>query len=168
MGRRPLHLANGNLRAAAVGAWRQFGLFATGPAMIRRLLQPDSREIAHDSASLNGDRVTASRSTTLERRLLQNLLAAAGSPPLIVELWDGERFLPSGQEAVGTIKVSDRGTLTKLLADPNFQFGEMYSAGRLCVEGRLDEIMTEIFRAMRCASEQASLWMKLFMNFNIC
>jgi cyclopropane-fatty-acyl-phospholipid synthase len=94
----------------------------------------------------------------LERGLLERLLKIIGHPPLAIELWDGTQFVPPQGKVVGRLIARDRGALWKVLLDPVFQFGEMYAAGRLDVQGPLDQVMTELFRAMR-AAEQPTTWL---------
>lgn len=84
----------------------------------------------------------------LERAVLARLFEAIGQPPLAVELWDGSQVAPSSGKCRGRLRMCDRGALWRIAADPNFQFGEMYAAGRLVVEGPLDEVMTSLFGAM--------------------
>lgn len=106
------------------------------------------------SASSNGHAPpqTGARVSGIERRLLQQFLHAAGQPPIAVRLWNGETFAPASEPLVGTLHIDSRRALWRLLTDASFQFGELYSAGEIRVDGRFDEVMTVIFRALRSAN----------------
>jgi cyclopropane-fatty-acyl-phospholipid synthase len=71
----------------------------------------------------------------------QQLLSAMGDPPLRIELWDGRGVGPPESEVVGSVRFHDRGVLPLILADAEFQFGELFSAGRLTVEGDLAAVV---------------------------
>ena len=150
-----------------------------GLPMIRRVLEDSHRD--QSDPSLNGHPSLAepgqvsdigqgngngSRpSSKVERKLLENLLGAVGGPPLGIELWDGTRF-GDEEESVGEVRIHDRLALAKLLTNPNFQFGEMYADGRLSVEGPLEVVMTEMFRAMDRVNKRSTLWTKLLTKIH--
>jgi len=79
---------------------------------------------------------------TLARLLLQGLAGA----PIGVVLWDGARFAAGPGRPVAWIWLKDRSALTRLLLDPDLQFGELYSAGRLEVDGSLVELAEAVYR----------------------
>ncbi len=62
-------------------------------------------------------------------------------------LWDGQEVAPSAAMPVARIRIHDRDALLRLIANPDLQFGEMYSAGRIEVEGSLLEVVEALFRA---------------------
>ncbi len=68
---------------------------------------------------------------------IERLLAAMGDPPLRVRLWDGREIGRPPAEAAGTACFHDHGVLLRLLVDPEMQFGELWSQGRITVEGDL-------------------------------
>lgn len=82
-----------------------------------------------------------------ERWLLRRLLRAAGRPRVRFVLWDGTSIAEGAGREVATVAVRDRPALWRLLSDPSLHFGEMYSAGRLEVEGDLVGLLEEINRA---------------------
>jgi len=79
---------------------------------------------------------------TLARLLLQGLAGA----PIGVVLWDGARFAAGPGRPVAWIWLKDRSALTRLLLDPDLQFGELYSAGRLEVDGSLVDLAEAVYR----------------------
>jgi cyclopropane-fatty-acyl-phospholipid synthase len=96
------------------------------------------------------------RVTQWDRWLARRLLAAAGDSPLGCALWDGEPVSGPAGDEVARICISDRPALLKLLTRPSLQFGELYSAGRVSVDGDLTAMLESIFRA-RLARETGRL-----------
>src|SRR5262245_8124229 len=82
---------------------------------------------------------------SVEARLIRTLMGAFGNPPLEFVLWNGER-VRSATEPVATLHIADRGTLLRLCADPDVQFGEAYSAGKIEVEGDFERLMEHLYR----------------------
>jgi len=83
----------------------------------------------------------------LEKELLRKTLDLIGFLPVCFVLWDGQEVAPSTAPPVARILVRDRDALLRLIANPDLQFGEMYSAGRVDVEGSLPEVVEALYRA---------------------
>lgn len=83
----------------------------------------------------------------LEKELLRKTLDLIGFLPVCFVLWDGQEVAPSTAPPVARIMVRDRDALLRLIANPDLQFGEMYSAGRIEVEGNLPEVVEALYRA---------------------
>src|SRR3984885_14782593 len=87
--------------------------------------------------------------SSLAGRMLRRLLSRFGNPPVEFVLWSGERVAPaSGTAATIKIRIHDRATLLRVLRDPQVQFGEAYSSGRVEVEGDLIQLIELIYRGM--------------------
>lgn len=76
-----------------------------------------------------------------------------GEPPVRVSLWNGETVAPASGEPVAHVRIANRASLLKLLADPELQFGECFCAGSIQVEGDLVGLLETLIRAL---SETAS------------
>lgn len=96
----------------------------------------------HDSSPASDVRPSAGA------RLIRKLMSAFGNPRVQFVLWNGERVNPAGVTPVASIRVHDRATLLRLCSDPDVQFGELYSAGRIEVEGDLEQFITDIYRGV--------------------
>ena len=83
----------------------------------------------------------------LERRLLCKMLDLMNFMPVRFVLWDGQEVAPSAAAPVASILVSDRDALLRLIANPDLQFGELYGAGRIDVQGSLVEVVQALFLA---------------------
>jgi cyclopropane-fatty-acyl-phospholipid synthase len=98
---------------------------------------------------------------SLEGRLLRRLLAKLGDPPVEFALWSGERVAPHGVTASIKIRIHDRGTLFRVLGDPQLQFPDAYSAGKLEVEGDLVQLIALIYRGMAADDVKPTLARRL-------
>jgi cyclopropane-fatty-acyl-phospholipid synthase len=82
-----------------------------------------------------------------ERWLARQLLRAVGDPPVTLVLWDGSEVRVSA-DAGSRLVFRDRSALHRLLRFPDLEFGELYSAGRLEVEGDLVGFLETVYRAL--------------------
>jgi cyclopropane-fatty-acyl-phospholipid synthase len=87
-----------------------------------------------------------SKLRSVEGRMLRALLRAFGDPPVQFALWNGDRVMVSASEPVATLHIPDRPTLMRLCADPDLQFGELYSVGKIQVEGDLGRLIEVLYR----------------------
>jgi len=76
---------------------------------------------------------------TYERWLVAKLMRMAGSPPIRFRLWNGDVIEPVGKPARFTLHLADPKALYALVTNPNLAFGDLYSAGRLDIEGDLPD-----------------------------
>src|SRR5689334_18772396 len=81
------------------------------------------------------------------------MFRSLGEPPVRVTLWNGETVAPASGEPVAQVRIANRASLLKLLADPEFQFGECFCEGSVEVEGDLVGLLETLIRAL---SETAS------------
>jgi cyclopropane-fatty-acyl-phospholipid synthase len=105
------------------------------------------------------------KSNKADRWLLRRLMDFIGQPPLSLVLWDGSSVAPQGAAVIANIFIHDRGALRKLVSNPAFEFGEMYSSGRIDVDGDLAECLAVIYRALREAGHTGDLRDLLLKGF---
>ncbi|MGE0622297.1 MAG: class I SAM-dependent methyltransferase [Pseudomonadales bacterium] len=93
----------------------------------------------------------------LERWLVRRLLDSVGSPPVAIELWTGERVhvLPDGSQPVAVVRLKDRRALFELMQKPEKSFGELFTEGRLSVEGDLVATLEAIDMAIQKAIRES-------------
>jgi cyclopropane-fatty-acyl-phospholipid synthase len=96
-----------------------------------------------------------------EGRLMAKLLRMFGNPPLALVLANGERIAPGSAEPVATIRFADRGVLFALMRDPQLAFGDLYSEGRIDIEGDLVRLVEEVYRGSARANARGSLLRRL-------
>jgi len=93
----------------------------------------------------------------VERRLLRWLLAMMNHPPIRFVLWNGEEIATTSEKPVARIVIHDRSALIKLVINPNLHFGDVYSQGRIDVEGSLPELLETIYRSLDSACARGGL-----------
>lgn len=102
-----------------------------------------------------------------ERWLIAKLMRMAGSPPIRFRLWNGDVIEPEQPPARFTLHLKDHKALYSLVANPNLAFGDLYSAGRLDVEGDLPELMESLYRSVHAARQKWPRWLEaLWRNHN--
>jgi cyclopropane-fatty-acyl-phospholipid synthase len=98
---------------------------------------------------------------SLETRLIRTLLHAFGNPPIGFTLWNGDKIAPLGSAPVATLHVSDRRTLLRLCTDPDLQFGELYSSGKIDVDGSILRMIEELYLGAAEAAQPMSFRRRL-------
>src|SRR3990172_9499320 len=88
-----------------------------------------------------------SRVSVLDRWMARKLVDLLGEPPLTFVLWNGENFPSADKPSVVRVHLRDSEVLQKLLVNPALHFGDLYSAGRIEVEGSLVEFLVMAYRA---------------------
>lgn len=83
-----------------------------------------------------------------EKLLLERMLDSVGNPSVQIVLWDGQQLGHPASATPARMIIRDRGALLKLISNPEFWFGEMYTAGRIDVEGDLAEFIETVYRSL--------------------
>ena len=111
--------------------------------LVRAFDSADSA-VAHRSSNTSRAR---SHVLAIERWLVRRLLLKLDQPPIRIVLWNGEEITTSSQSPVARVVLRDRAALYRLLVNPEFQFGELYSHGRIDVEGNLVALIESVNRS---------------------
>ena len=94
---------------------------------------------------------TPARPWSLDAWLLARIGAALGAAPLRFVLWNGiERTLDSASPVASAL-IADRRTLLALALDPEREFGDAYSEGRVEVTGDLVAFLEALYRALEAS-----------------
>jgi len=101
-----------------------------------------TREIA--AVALEKDKTVAA----FDRLLVKAMLKGVGNPPISIRLWNNEEIRPEGASGGERLVIRDRRALYQLILNPELHFGELYSAGRIDVEGDLPALLASIYRAI--------------------
>ncbi len=96
----------------------------------------------------------------LDRWLIQKMLQVAGNPPLSVYLWDG-REVTTCAEPHAKLTINDRAALLKLILDPELHFGDLYSSGRVDVDGDLVQFLEVVYTSIRQTDKAG--WLRRFI-----
>jgi cyclopropane-fatty-acyl-phospholipid synthase len=116
-----------------------------------------SRSSGTLETKVHHDQPTTPNVSAVERRLAHHVLRAIGSPPIGLVLCSGEKIAVSGDSLVASVVFRDRATFWRVLLDPNLQFGDAYSDGRLDVEGDLVALIEAVDRARTAAGRSGTL-----------
>ncbi len=81
-----------------------------------------------------------------EKFLLEKIMQAFGNPPVHVVLWNGLEIPNHNGDAVARIFIRDRDALFRLFLNHELNFGELYSAKRIEVQGDLLAFLEAVFR----------------------
>jgi cyclopropane-fatty-acyl-phospholipid synthase len=85
-------------------------------------------------------------SIPIDAWLVKRLLDAVGNPPICIQLATGQEVLAQGTtQPQVTLRLRDRSALYALLHKPTRTFGELYSQGRLTVDGDLARALDVIY-----------------------
>lgn len=99
--------------------------------------------------------------------LLNQLYAAAGSPPVRIALKDGPAVGPKDIPPVAELTIRDRATLLRIVPNPEIAFGEAYADGSVEIQGDLLALLDSVYRSMaarekpRWYARLTSLWLRL-------
>lgn len=100
----------------------------------------DIQQVEH-----GGDAARPPRCTWPIDRLLAGRLAAEFTgTPLNFALWDGSEYGEGGEDERICVHINDRTALYRFVSNPEVQFGDLYSLGRIDVDG-------DLVRAVECA-----------------
>jgi cyclopropane-fatty-acyl-phospholipid synthase len=91
-------------------------------------------------------------------RLVEKLLHALGDPPVRLQLWNGQSVMTSAQPPLVTLRIANRSTLWRLMVDPDMQFGEAFTDGRIeVVGGDLVRGLAATFRSSAASASATGL-----------
>ena len=104
----------------------------------------DIRKVEHgDAARRPGEH------TWLTDRLLAGRLAAVfAGTPLNFALWDGSEYGENGDDERICVQINDRTALYRFAFNPEVQFGDLYSLGRIDVDGDLVRAVESAYAAL--------------------
>lgn len=109
----------------------------------KKIIDPgmDFMSPASEHRALFGNMIFAT-----EKMLLTKMMHAIGNPPLQIVLWNGQKISNHEGSEVAQVFIRDRGALLKLIADPELNFGEMYSSHRIDIKGSLLDFLDAVYR----------------------
>src|SRR5882672_7820776 len=98
----------------------------------------------------------------LDRWLLRTMIAAMPGAGYEVVLWDGSR---AGERTGMQARIRDRGALWQVVRNPALEFGDLYSAGRIEVQGDLVAFLERTYAALDAGrAARASPWWRLWTD----
>ncbi|PYU64863.1 MAG: cyclopropane-fatty-acyl-phospholipid synthase, partial [Acidobacteria bacterium] len=88
------------------------------------------------------------KSSRIDDWLLGKIYRAAGQPSVRLRFRNSAEVSPKDTLPVANIVIPDRKTLLRLLLDPEAEFGDAYSKGRITLEGDLVSALEILYRSM--------------------
>jgi len=95
------------------------------------------------------------KSSRIDEWLLKKIYRAAGQPSVRLLLRNSVEVSPKEAPAVANIVIQDRKTLLRLLLDPEVEFGDAYSEGRISLEGDLISALEILYPSLPQAEHQS-------------
>jgi cyclopropane-fatty-acyl-phospholipid synthase len=97
------------------------------------------------------------RSGAFDAALVRLLIQGFRGVPVGFVLWDGARLPGDLDDPVALLRVHDRSALVRLALNPDVQLGELYSSGRVDVEGSLVDLAEAVYRVAHSSRVQGPL-----------
>jgi cyclopropane-fatty-acyl-phospholipid synthase len=117
---------------------------------------------ARTQTTLGSQPRVGTSASAFDRGLLQSMMAALPGAGYEVVLWDGSR---AGENTGMRVRICDRGALWQVVRNPSLYFGDLYSAGRIEVEGDLVTFLERTYAALDAGRRTgASPWWKLWTD----
>lgn len=95
----------------------------------------------------------------VEQWLIRRLLLLVKDYPLSLVLWDGQRLSLHPAPELALV-IHDRAALYTLIRNPDYEFGELFSQGRITVEGDLVRFLEHIYRANEASASPVQIALK--------
>jgi cyclopropane-fatty-acyl-phospholipid synthase len=77
------------------------------------------------------------------------ILSTLGNPEIRFRLWDGSELQAAGDASSPLLWFRDRRAMFGTLVNPELQFGDLYSEGRIEVEGELPELLLRVYHGIQ-------------------
>ena len=123
------------------------------PQHYRREQAPsgDSRRIARQPDARHGDSSLAVRPcvNAFDRLIAGRLLSTLGNPEIRFRLWDGSELQVAGDATSPLLWFRDRRAMYGTLVNPELHFGDLYSEGRIEVEGELSKLLEHVYHGVQ-------------------
>jgi len=88
------------------------------------------------------------RVTALDHWLINQVLDTVGRPELKIIAWNGKTVYGKHTQNSPVVTLCDRTSLLHLIVDPEMNFGDLYSSGRIKFEGDLSGFLIDTFAKM--------------------
>jgi cyclopropane-fatty-acyl-phospholipid synthase len=110
--------------------------------------------------------VAVSNANRLDRLTAHKLLQFIGKPRIQFVLWDGSRVSPDIKEPIATVHFLDRAALYLSLMRPELYWGDLYSKGRVLVDGDLSGLLDVSYRGIQRGTGLAWLrWINASLGY---
>lgn len=110
-----------------------------------------------EGAATPGERGRGFGLAAADRLLVNKMLQSLGGPPITIVLWNGEEIAGRGGIHPERVFIRDRGALLKLVANPEYWFGDLYVDKRIEIAGDLLTLIEAVYRSLQSTSKGPDL-----------
>lgn len=114
---------------------------------------------AYRAGSVRDSCSTGNQPTILDRWLVGQLASRFDDSRIRMALWD-EPFGTARERLPVTVRIGDRTALVQLVTNPAVNFGDLYSSGRITLDGDLLVVLDEAYRNLK-EDSKSSHWLTL-------
>lgn len=109
--------------------------------------------------------VPAGNATSADRFFAKKLLDFLGCPSIHIVLWDGSRVSSQVVTPLATLHFHDRASLYLTILRPELYWGDLYSVGRVDIDGDLVELLDAVYRGLQNQVNGSVLnWLNRFLS----
>lgn len=113
-------------------------VMCSGDSLLRQLPENETKNNFPVNGAVN----------EFDRWLVRKLLASIGYPNIAFQLWNGEKVELDKESSIATICIKNRNSLFKLIIDPLYYFGDLYSSGAVDVIGDLHACLDSVYSSI--------------------
>jgi cyclopropane-fatty-acyl-phospholipid synthase len=93
-------------------------------------------------------RLSTLKATAIDRYFAGKILSMLGNPDIRLRLWDGAELQMTDDAGAPVLWFRDLGALYLTLGNSTIQFGDLYSEGRIEIEGDLPDFLARVYLGM--------------------
>ena len=94
------------------------------------------------------------KSSTLDHYFARKIMGALGNPKIRFRLWDNTELGQDDDSSAPLIWFRDRGALFKVMRNSEVRFGDLYSDGRIEIEGDLPGLLERVYQGIQTRGGQ--------------
>ena len=115
---------------------------------------------AQQSQRYRREQFTPSKSPNahaVDRLVAGRVLSFLGNPEIRLRLWNGSEFQATGETTSPLLQFNDRRALYGALKSPELRFGDLYSEGRIEIEGDLPDLLERVYHGIQRRGDPSNL-----------
>jgi len=106
-------------------------------------------DISASNLARTDNHLLVKKFTSLDSKVVQKILDVLGRPAIRMVFWDGTTIPTDVDEPIATLYFRDRASLYQTLWYPELRFGDLYTEGRVEVEGDLPGLLHVVYQGLK-------------------